>query len=169
MTADVDHIAPRRSRLLYPGLVASLALNLLFIGGIAAAVWHHHHERGRGGEPGLLGFVKELAPERQDGVRREIAAAREGMKDLRASVRQSWLDANALVTVEPFDKDKLKAALAKLAEVESRYKATLNNALAETAGTLSPEERKLLQAWREKRRPRLLLRATEESGDDGKM
>jgi uncharacterized membrane protein len=169
VTADVDRIGPERSRLLYPGFIASLALNLLFIGVFAAAVWHHRHERPRTGEPGLLGFVKDLPADRQDSVRQEISAAREGMKDLRGSVRQTWLDANSLLASEPFDKEKFKAALAKLADVELRYKTTFNGALAETAASLSPDERKLLKAWREKRRPRLLLKATEESGDDGKM
>ena len=90
------------------------------------------------------------------------------MKDLRAAVRQSWVDANALLTAEPFDKEKFKAALMQLGDVEARYKTSLNNALAETASSSTPDERKLLQAWREKRRPRLLMRATEETGDDGK-
>ena len=114
-----------------------------------------------------MGFVKELPDDRQDVVRAEITAAREAMKDLRATVRKSWVDANTLLTAEPFDKAKFNAALAQLREVEDRYKTGLNGALADTAEKLSPDERKLLQSWREKRRPWLLTPRTEKSKDDG--
>ncbi len=167
MTIDVGQRAPVRSRYLFPGFVASLAINLLVIGGIAAAVWHHSHAP-RSVEPGLLGFVKELSADRQDVVREEITAARESMKDQRTAVRKAWIDANALLTVEPFDKAKFKASLAALADVETHYKTGLNDALAETAERLTPDERKLLQSWREKRRPNLLLRSGEKPNEDNK-
>jgi uncharacterized membrane protein len=169
VTVEINRLAPVRPRYLYPGLIASLALNLLFVGVFAAAVWHHHQAgpKPKPIEPGLLGFVKELPDDRQDVVRAEITAAREAMKDLRATVRKSWVDANALLTAEPFDKAKFNAALAQLREVEDRYKTGLNGALADTAEKLSPDERKLLQSWREKRRPWLLTPRTEKSKDDG--
>jgi uncharacterized membrane protein len=153
---------------LYPAFIASLALNLLFVGLFAAAIWHHRHEGMRSMEPGLLGFVRQLPSDRQDVVRQEITAARDSMKDLRASVRKSWTDANTLLTAEPFDKAKFSAALAQLREVEDRYKTSLNGALADTAEKLSPDERKLLQTWREKRRPSILTpRADQPPKDDG--
>lgn len=166
MTVEVNRSGLVRLRYLYPGLIASLALNLLFVGVFTAAVWHHRHERAKPIEPGLLGFVKELPNDRQGVVREEITAARESLKDLRASVRKSWVDANALLTVEPFDKAKFTAALAQLREVEDRYKTALNGALAATAEKLSPDERKLLQSWREKRRPSVLIPRPEQPKDD---
>jgi len=168
VTVDVGQRVSRRPRYLYPGFVASLALNLLFVGGLAAAAWHHHNAHARTPEPGLLGFVRELSPDRQDVVREEITAAREAMKDQRNAVRKVWLDTNALLTAEPFDKAKFKAALASLATAEAGYKSSLNDALAETADTLKPDERKLLQVWREKRRPWLLLRNSDQSKNDSK-
>ena len=44
MTVEVDQRPPGRSRYLYPAFIASLALNLLFIGWISAAAWHHNEE-----------------------------------------------------------------------------------------------------------------------------
>jgi uncharacterized membrane protein len=164
VTVEVNP-APKRSRFLYPVLIASLAVNLLFVGGFLAAFWHHHHE---GREPGLLDFVKELPAARQDAVRQEISAARTSMKDLREALRKSWADANALLTVEPFDKEKFKAALTQLGDAESRYKAAIYNALADTAENLDPDERKLLQSWRERRRPPVLIRGGEHPGGEGK-
>lgn len=174
MTVEVDQRPPGRSRYLYPAFIASLAFNLLFIGWISAAAWHHRNEELKRSERteelkrsdhGMLDFVKELPPDRQSPVRDEIVAARASLKDLRASVRKSWIETNNLLTAEPFDKEKFKTAMTQLRDVENQYKKALNNALADTAEKLSPDERKLLKSWRETRRPRL-LRHTGENGED---
>ncbi|MBS0270540.1 MAG: periplasmic heavy metal sensor, partial [Proteobacteria bacterium] len=80
--------------------------------------------------------------------------------------RKAWIDANTMLTEEPFDKAKFAEALAKLRETENVYKTALNGALADTAASLSPEERKILQSWREKRRPNV-LRSQGEPAKDG--
>ena len=165
MTVEVDQRPPGRSRYLYPAFIASLALNLLFIGWVSAAAWHHRSEELKRNEHGMLDFVKELPADRQSPVRDEIIAARASLKDLRASVRKSWIETNNLLTAEPFDKEKFKTAMTQLRDVENQYKTALNNALADTAEKLSPDERKLLKSWRETRRPRL-LRHTGENGED---
>jgi uncharacterized membrane protein len=169
VTVEANHLAPRRSRLLYSGFVLSLALNLLFVGGIAAAIWHQHNSaQSKRDDSGLLGFAKDLSPDRQDGFRQLVLAERASLKSERDKVRSAWIEANNLLTVEPFDKEKFKAAMAKLRVVEDQYKTGLNNAFAEMVATLTPEERKLLQSWREKRKPRLLGRNHDKTGDNGK-
>lgn len=146
--------APRRSRWLFPALVASLALNLLFVGGVVGAkVMHKRYGGPHGADFGLMGFVRELPDERRKLIRDEIKKAREAMKPMRATVRDAWGEANAVLTVEPFDKQKFKAAMAKLSDAEVQFKTAVSNSLADTAEKLTPEERKQLQAWREKRRP----------------
>ncbi len=161
MTVEVNQSFPAgRPRYLYPLLIASLAVNLLFVGSIAAAVLapSRRGPPGRGpNDKGFLSFADRLPADRQESVRKEIVAAREAMKDLRASIRKSWLDANALLTAEPFDKAKFLAALMQLREVEDRYKTAIYNTVADTADMLTPEERKLLQKWRASRRPALLV------------
>ncbi|MFA5958155.1 periplasmic heavy metal sensor [Hyphomicrobium sp.] len=158
MTAEVNHSAPRnRSRFLYLGFIASLAINLLFVGGFAAAAWHHHQEEiDRPKGLGLLGFVANLPSDRQEAIRQEVVAARDSMKQLRASMRQAWLNANAMLTDEPFDKAKFSAALQQLKDLEASYRASIYNMVANTAEMLTPDERKLLQAWRVERRAKFL-------------
>lgn len=168
MTVEVNKLAPARPGYLYPALIASLALNLLFVGLFAAAAWHHYEKSQPTNDHGLLGFVKQLPENRQDAVRNEITGARAAMRDLRANVRKSWTDANAMLTEEPFDKAKFVETLAKLRETENVYKTALNNALAETAASLSPEERKILQSWREKHRPNVLRLQGEPAKDGAK-
>lgn len=158
MTVDGNPSSSRRSRLLYPALIVSLALNLLFIGGMAAAAWHFNKRHARG-EFGLLAFTRQLPPEHQDAFRKQVLEARASLKDEREAVRSAWLDVNAMLTSEPFDKEKLKTALAKLRETEGQFRAGLNNSFAEIAESVTPEERKLLQAWRDKRKPNFLRRS----------
>lgn len=158
MTVDVNESTPRRSRLVYPALIMSLALNLLFIGGMAAAAWHFNSRHARG-EFGLLAFARQLPPEHQDAFRKQVLDARASLKDERETVRSAWLEVNSMLTSEPFDKEKLKAAMAKLRDAESQFRAGLNNSFAEVAESVTPEERKLLQAWRDKRKPNFLRRS----------
>ena len=168
MTIDTDQPRPGTPRLLYWSLVASLAVNLLFVGLFATAAWEREHEPRREGQPGLLGFVHELPADRQDAVRRDILAARESVKEQRVEVRKAWVDTNALMAAEPFDAEKFKTALKNLSDLEAKYKAALNNALVDTAQKLTPDERKLLQSWRERRHMRLLAKLGEQPKEGSK-
>lgn len=164
MTVDANTPTPRRSKLLYPAFIVSLALNLLFIGGITAAVWHHHQMQGRH-EGGFLTFARQLSADRQDAFRQQVLADRESLKSQRDEVRTAWLATNAILTAEPFDRDKFLAALTKLREVDARYKTGLSAKFADIAASFSPEERKLLQAWRAKRKARFLNRGRDKSSE----
>ncbi|MEQ1652113.1 MAG: periplasmic heavy metal sensor [Hyphomicrobium sp.] len=160
MTTETGAVAQDRSRWLKIGLIASLALNLLFIGGFARAFWHHGPGPGGhfGKDAGLMGFVRELPGDRQKLVRDDIAAARETIRPLRRAVREAWSEANTALTAEPFNKDTYKAAVDKLTEAEARMKAATATALADTAAKLTAEERRSLQGWREKRKPHMFRR-----------
>jgi uncharacterized membrane protein len=166
VTVDVNQGGSRRSRLVYPALIVSLALNLLFIGGLAAAAWHYNARHTRG-EFGLLAFARQLPVEHQEAFRKQVLDARVSLKDEREAVRSAWLEINSLLTAEPFDKEKLKAALANLREAENQFRTGLNNSFAEIAASVTPEERKLLQAWRDKRKPYFLRRGDISPKADG--
>lgn len=167
MTAETNSLAQGgRSRLLYPGFILSLALNLLFLGGVGAAVWHHYNVQKKHGDYGLMRFAKELPPARQATFRQQVANARSSYKGQWDSVRAAWIEGNNLLTVEPFDKDKFKAAMAKLRQAENEYKTGLNNNFAEIAASFTPEERKLLQSWRARRKPWFANRSSQTQTDD---
>lgn len=158
MTIDVNHGVSRRSRFLYPALIVSLGLNLLFIGGLSAAAWHFNSRHTRG-EFGLLAFARQLPVENQEAFRKQVLDSRASLADEREAVRDAWLEVNSMLTREPFDKDKLKEAMAKLRDTENQFRSGLNNSFAEIAGSVTPEQRKLLQAWRDKRKPHFLRRS----------
>lgn len=158
MTVEVNQSMPSdRPRYVYLGLIASLAVNLLFVGLFSTAAWHLHQEESeKPRDQGLLGFVNELPADRQGPVRQEVLAARASINDLKANLRQAWLNTNAVLTDEPFDKAKFSAALMQLRDVEARYRTGIYNMISDTAGMLTPDERKQLQKWRASRRSKFL-------------
>ncbi len=167
MTAEVDHsVTTPRPRYLYPALIASLALNLLFVGVFATAVWHHRQEGPPPRDKGFLGFVNQLSADRQETIRKQVLAARESMKGLRENVRTSWLQANALLAAEPFDKDKFLAALMQVRTAEDRFKTAIYGTVADTAAELTPDERKLLQKWRANRHAKMLTPPSDQKDDN---
>ncbi len=163
---DTSGAASSRPRWVYPALIASLAVNLLFVGGFATALWHRHG--GPHGEPGLLGFTRELPGDRQRVVREDIVAARQALQPLRNAIREAWAQTNVILTEEPFDKDKYKASMDQLAEAETKFKAAISAMMADTASKLTPEERRILQGWREKRRPFSRKMHRDDPGGDDK-
>ncbi len=136
-------------------LIASLAVNLLILGGAAGAFWSHRHGgrhfgHGQGREHGLMGFVRELAPDRQGEIRAALEAEREKIKPMREGVKDGWKETNTVLASEPFDKEKLKAAMTRMIDAETRFRTAISDALVDTAAKLSPEERQRLKSWREK-------------------
>ena len=141
-------------------LIASLAVNFLLVGLVLAGMWRvrHHGLPGAGGDLSLVGFVHQLPAGRQTGIREQLMTERKNLRPLRQEAREAWTAANAVLTAEPFDKDKLKAAMAKSREATARFEEALSSILSETAAKLTPEERKSLQTWREHHKPRLFER-----------
>lgn len=155
MTGGSDEGARKPSWIKW-ALIASLAANLLIVGSVMGAFWSHRHGGrhfgpGQDRELGLMGFVRELAPDRQGEMRTTLEAEREKLKPLRDGLRDGWKETNGLLVAEPFDKDKLKAAMVRMIESETRLRTAVSDVLVETSAKLSAEERQKLKAWRERR------------------
>jgi uncharacterized membrane protein len=128
MTSSIpapDGSAPpwRLSRL----LMASLAVNFLVVGALGGTwlVSHRHGRGGRGGagpEVGLMSFVRTLPADRQLVLRSATEQFRPAMRPLRQAARAARIDVESAIAADPFDKEKLKAAVTKLAEVEADTK-----------------------------------------------
>ncbi|MBX9684372.1 MAG: periplasmic heavy metal sensor [Hyphomicrobium sp.] len=156
MTTDGRETSAQRPRWLYAGLIASLAVNLLVIGGMGAAFWHHRHGGPgpwRGDDAGLMGFVRKLPKERQDVVRNDVKLARETLKPLRDAARSAWTDANNALAAEPFSADAAKGAFQRMTDAEATLKTAISSVLIDTAAKLTPDERRVLTQWRDKRKP----------------
>jgi len=146
--------APGRN--LRPALMASLALNILFIGGIAAALLLPH--LGRRHHPpvptGLVGFAETLPADRAAFVRGKVDEQKEAFEAIYKEQRESRQAARGILTEEPFDVAKFKAALDRVAQAYDKETRARMALVADTAGQLTPEEREQLHAYFEKHRER---------------
>lgn len=137
-------------------LIASLALNLLVAGAIAGrVVFGPHHGPGRWGQApgdfGLMGFSKLLPSDRQTLVRQNLRAARPEFRELRAETVELRKQAADVLLAEPFDKAALKAALDRVGAGETRVRDKGVDVFVDTAGQLTPDERKTLaEAWKKR-------------------
>jgi uncharacterized membrane protein len=136
-------------------LMASLALNVLIIGAVAGTllVSRHHGWKGHGFKGGgLAGFARTLPPERGEAIRQKLESDRAILAPLRKEEREARDVARSLLMTEPFDVEKFKAALDRAVDADEKEKRARMALLAETAATLTPEERRQLHSWFEKRR-----------------
>lgn len=165
MTNDAAAPTPQRPRWLYGALIASLAVNLVVLGSAAGAFWHHRHERH---EHSLSGFVRKLPQDRQGPLGDFVASERAKLKSIREEIRSGFKESNGLLGEEPFDKEKLKAAMGRMNEAEARLRAAIGDALVETAAKMTPEERQSLKQWRERRAERGMKKwRRDRDNDDG--
>ena len=153
-----DVPAPSRfsPRTLRWALVASLALNVLIIGAVAGTVCFSHRGPLHGFAskgPGLLGFAHTLPRERSDMIRQRFADAQPNMETLRRGIRDARAKVREALIAEPFDQQKLDAALEGVAQAENNITRDKVAMFGTTVSQLTPDERRQLHDWLEKRRP----------------
>lgn len=137
-------------------LVASLALNLLIIGGAIGHRFLGHkgwHGGGRSDQLGILGYARTLEPDRRATFRKLVQAERPNMRALSEDIRKARLEASAALVAEPFEKDKVRAALARIGEAEARLKSAGLNVVLSVAEQMTPAERAGFVDWWKRRRP----------------
>jgi uncharacterized membrane protein len=153
MTFDTATVTPSACRKLRLALMASLALNVLIIGGVAGTMLFGprgpHHKSGP-----LLGFAHTLPSERGDMIRQNVADAQPGLETLRKAERDARDAVHAALIEEPFDQGKFNAALDRSAAADAKEKSARLAVFAKTAGQLTPEERRELHDWLERHNPR---------------
>jgi len=132
-------------------LVGSLALNLLFLGGLAALWW-------KGPMPGygylgpsqtafgIMRFSRDLPPERRDAVRRHLKDARIELRGLREELLAARRNATEVLNSADYTPEKMRAALDAIAAADQRIRDRGTDALVNAIGELAPEERATLAA-----------------------
>jgi uncharacterized membrane protein len=155
---DTTPVAASSYRKLRLALMVSLALNVLIIGGVASALCFSRFGppgRGEWGArgTGLLGFAHTLPRERSDVIRQKFADSQPNMETLRKGIRDARMGARAVLMAEPFEQAKLDAALEGIVQAEANEKRAKVTLFGQTVSQLTPEERRQLHEWLEKRRP----------------
>lgn len=140
---------PRRARWLKPVLIASLALNLLFVGGgITRFVMH-------GGPPERFAnasqmqliprrFLGELGGERRRELLMIFKTYGPAFKDGRAQVRAEAVALADALDAEPYDPARVTSVIAQFSGASTSLMETGGKAAGEMIARLTPDERKLL-------------------------
>ena len=138
-------------------LMLSLALNVLIIGAVVGTLLVSRHHGWKGHKfkgAGLAGFARTLPAERGEAIRQRLESNRATLEPLRKVEREARDAARSVLRSEPFDVEKFKAALERVADADAKEKRARMALFAETAATLTPEERRQLHNWFQKRRKR---------------
>jgi uncharacterized membrane protein len=143
--------APRWMLLL---LIASLAVNFLFLGLAVGAMWKF---RGTpllaGVTPNLLGYASTLPSDRRKALWDQIEAERQHLRPFRREVRAAREETIKALVADPFDREMFLAAQEKQSAAEQRARQAVRDLYAKIATSLTLEERRAFPRWREQRRP----------------
>lgn len=175
MTTDTagsgDQVRTPRERRLRQLLIGSFAVNLLVLGAVAGTAiggWRGgpHRSSSNAEDYGLWSFAKELPTDRRKAIRKAIRAERDVLQPLYVEIENSRIAAARLLTVEPFDRAAFQQALDRLAENENKLKQTVLGVVLKTSDSLSPDERRALGVWWEKRKSRYASRIRNKTSKD---
>jgi uncharacterized membrane protein len=149
-------------------LIASLAFNLLIVGG---AIGHRvfggpAHWRGGQEDFGIMGYVRKLDGERRAELRKVVQADRGEQAELKRAVVRARIAVGEELAREPFDRQKLEAALAAFRDAEARLKLSGVTTLIRAAEQMTVAERQGLVDWWKRRRPRHFREPPEDGGKD---
>jgi uncharacterized membrane protein len=146
-----DRRAPRGMLIL---LVASLALNLLFVGSLGAMMWRsrtptwHHNVA-----PNLLGYATTLPTERRKELWERSAEDLQHIRPFRREVRAARQETIKALAAEPFDRQQFIDAQARQTEAENRARDAVKRLYLTIAEGMTPAERRGFSHWRERTRP----------------
>lgn len=154
MTADTPVPMNARARLSRGGriaLLASLALNVLFLGGFVSALVRHgggQPMRNGNGNNGLGAYVQTLPADRSREISRRLNDKRQALGGLRREARTARDEAFATLSADPFDQERFVAAQKRLIEVEHRQRLGQLEILADIASAMTADERRAFLNWR---------------------
>ncbi len=132
--------APRRMKI---ALVASLALNLLFLGAIGGAMLNGGPDR-RGGGPRELGFgpfTEALPPADRAALAQAFFRESGGPREMRREMRERLEQMVLALRTEPLDTAALQSAFDAMRERTGRQLDAGQRLLIERLEAMTPEER----------------------------
>jgi uncharacterized membrane protein len=136
-----------------PILIASVALNVLFIGTVIGAAVRGGGPTSWSRGPGnVVGFIASLPKERREELMTRSKELRMQAKPLREQARLAARERSAALLAEPFDKQRFLDAQTKQIDAESKLRFLLRDIVAESAVGMSLAERRKFLNWREHRR-----------------
>ncbi len=127
-------------------LLASLMLNMVFVGVAAGRIWAHHNGHGwnsRHKDSGMRGFLRELPEARRKELRDMMRANREAAREERQKVRAVRQAVREAIAREPFDRAALESALSQVNVARQSFRARVASDFVEMVVKMTPDERKM--------------------------
>jgi uncharacterized membrane protein len=136
-------------------LLASLALNLFFVGAWAAFAWRHYAwERHGPWNPATR--IERLAASlpARDGekLRNEFRAHQGNVEAAITTYRQAQRRMREALRADPFNAEALRAAMAEARTARGKLDETLQDVIATAGAAMTPEGRRSLADWTPYRR-----------------
>lgn len=135
--------AARSARWMRVVLIASVALNLLFLGAAAGRAWHWRHH-GWGGPFGPERILSGLPADQRKAIEAILARSRGDLQSAADAMEAARKETGAALAAEPFDRTRLETALKKLVEAGLKQHQTRLPMILDIAAALGPRERRQL-------------------------
>lgn len=146
-------------RWLKPLLIISLALNLLFMGLIAGAIWKHRYRgervaKHKAFEATIEQIMTELPAAKRQTAESVLAKLRSEIIPRAAGKRKAITSVVGALKAEPYDEKALADALAGLRQLRSDVQLGMHTLSLELVRDMTLKERqRLLEIFRSKRHP----------------
>lgn len=130
-------------------LIASLILNLFFMGAIAGGAYKLFSASqtplvGKVGQNALRFAAENLTNEQQRSFKKTLREARREAKPLFQASKDARIEVRKLISEQNFDRDAVLTALAKTREADRAVRIHMEERLVSFAQTLSAEDRQKL-------------------------
>ncbi len=129
-------------------LLGSLALNLFFIGLIAALAMREPAPSDRSASGRIERLASSLPAPDSDKLRAEFNASRSSVDGARSKYEEAREGIRAVLRREPFDNAAMREAMAKTRAARQDFDAVLQGVIAKAAGEMSPAGRAKMADWR---------------------
>ena len=143
-----------RSKLILVILSISLAINLIFIGGISYRISAFRDAPLRPFPPNIGWAVRDLSEERQTELAPILDASNEEMLPMRAEMFQTTRLVYELMRSDDFNAEELRAAFLELRNASNRYQELSHEQSIALFSELTDEERRVAQEFTQRRGPR---------------
>ena len=143
-----------RSQLILSALILSLALNLIFIGGISYRTSNFHSLFQTSLTPNIGWVVRDLNEGRQAELEPIILRSNEQIRPRRTEMFTAQRRINELIASDSFDADALNEAFTQLRIVFNRYQQLSHEQTIALLFELTLEERRTAQEFRQRGGPR---------------
>ena len=135
-------------------LIVSLAINFIFIGSVAGAMWRFKGPPPMAGaNPGFLSYIGSLPTDRRKALWDSATKERQNLRPLRREARSAREATLMALIADPFDKQAVIAAQARQTHAEEQARSAMQSLIAHMAAELTPQERRDFPHWRDRHHP----------------